>query len=217
MAFRTSRLACCAWVIALCWGVDASAQVVRCTDSATGKVTYTDGTCAPGTAAREVEGRKTPEEILKEREQAAQALEQKQQRLRAEADAAELDRRREAEQRAQRAAASPGGDYAQSAQCARARRNLDAVAREVGRDPDLSGRLDAAQRQMNLDCLGPSGYVEVEKARAAAAAANPPTTTVIIPPRHRPPPAPPPATPPKKFVQCNVFRCYDSQGNSYPR
>jgi len=27
----------------------------------------------------------------------------------------------------------------------------------------------------------------------------------------------PPAPTPKKFTQCNVFRCYDAQGNSYPR
>ncbi|PTT38593.1 DUF4124 domain-containing protein, partial [Acidovorax sp. HMWF018] len=33
----------------------------------------------------------------------------------------------------------------------------------------------------------------------------------------RPTPVQPPAPTPKKFTQCNVFRCYDAQGNSYPR
>jgi len=42
---------------------------------------------------------------------------------------------------------------------------------------------------------------------------------VVVPPRHpvRPTPQPTPAPEPKKFTQCNVFRCYDSQGNVYPR
>ena len=62
---------CVAWI-----GTAAQAQVVRCTDPATGKVTYTDGKCAGGTTAREVEARKTPEEIQREREQAAEALDQ---------------------------------------------------------------------------------------------------------------------------------------------
>lgn len=64
---------CVAWI-----GTAAQAQVVRCTDPATGKVTYTDGKCAGGTTAREVEARKTPEEIQREREQAAEALALKQ-------------------------------------------------------------------------------------------------------------------------------------------
>ena len=71
---------------ALC--LPAQAQVVRCTDARTGAVVYTDGGCASGTAAREVEPRKTEEEIRQERIQAAEALERKQQRLDAEATAA---------------------------------------------------------------------------------------------------------------------------------
>mgnify|MGYP003596957738 CR=1 FL=1 len=74
----------------------AQAQVIRCTDAATGKVTYTDGKCASGATEREVEARKTPQEIQQEREEAAEALARKQQRLQAEATAAEAESRRNA-------------------------------------------------------------------------------------------------------------------------
>ena len=75
---------------------------------------------------------------------------------------------------------------------------------------------------MDLDCLGPEGYAEVEKARAArptTVQTTPAPVVVVVPPRHpvRPTPQPTPAPEPKKFTQCNVFRCYDSQGNVYPR
>ncbi|WP_347336250.1 hypothetical protein [Acidovorax sp. GW101-3H11] len=48
---------------------------------------------------------------------------------------------------------------------------------------------------------------------------TPAPVVVVVPPRHpvRPTPQPTPAPEPKKFTQCNVFRCYDSQGNVYPR
>ncbi len=199
--------------------VSAQAQVVRCTDAATGKVTYTDGTCASGTAVREVEARKTPQEIQQEREEAAEALARKQQRLQAEATAAETESRRNA-QRDQTAPAKTT-DYARSPECARSRRNLDVVLSSVtGGGYEQSLRVEAAQRQVDLDCLGPQGYAEVEKSRPRSSSTT--TPVVVVPPPYYPvrptpvqPPAPTPA--PKKFTQCNVFRCYDAQGNSYPR
>ena len=205
---------CVAWI-----GTAAQAQVVRCTDPATGKVTYTDGKCAGGTTAREVEARKTPEEIQREREQAAEALALKQKRLEAENKAAET----EALRNGQRDSARPATpDYARSPECARSRRNLDVVLSSSGGSYEQSQRVEAAQRQMDLDCLGPAGYAEVEKARAARPTTvntTPAPVVVVVPPRHpvRPTPQPAPAPEPKKFTQCNVFRCYDSQGNVYPR
>ena len=79
--------------------------------------------------------------------------------------------------------------------------------------------MEAAQRQVDLDCLGPQGYAEVEKSRPRS---NTTAPVVVVPPPYYPvrptPVQPPPPTPaPKKFTQCNVFRCYDAQGNSYPR
>ena len=201
--------------------LSAQAQVVRCTDARTGKVTYTDGSCASGTTAHEVEARKTPAELQQEREQAAEALERKQHRLEAEATAAEQDARRAAEQdrarAARTAAAAPQPqDYARSPECARSRRNLDLVASGLSRSThEQELRLEAAQRQVDMDCLGPQGYAEVEKARALRQ--ETPPSVVVVPPRHPVYTRPAPPPPPRRITQCNVFRCYDSQGNSYPR
>lgn len=206
---------CVAWIGA------AQAQVVRCTDPATGNVTYTDGKCAGGATAREVEARKTPEEIQREREQASEALALKQKRLEAENKAAETEALRSAQR--DRTPAARSQDYARSAECARSRRNLDVVLSSGNSGTyEQTQRAEAAQRQMDLDCLGPEGYAEVEKARAArptTVQTTPAPVVVVVPPRHpvRPTPQPTPAPEPKKFTQCNVFRCYDSQGNVYPR
>lgn len=205
------------------WSASAHAQVVRCTDARTGQVTYTDGTCAGGSSVREVEPRKTPQEIQLERELAAEALERKQQRLQAESAAADATAQRNAERdrarAAQAAAAAPQPqDYARSPECARSRRNLDIVANGITRSTyEQELRLDAAQRQVDLDCLGPQGYAEVEKARA-----NQPRVVVVPPVRHRstfPEPFPPVGKPQPAphLTHCGDFRCTDNLGNTYPR
>lgn len=192
----------------------AQAQVLRCTDAGTGRVTYTDGRCAGAAKAQEVLPRKTAEDIEREREQLAEALARKQQRLEADAIAAQTEALREAQRERTQAAPRPQ-DPARSAECARSRRRLDALL--SGSDAALyeqSLRIDAAQKQVDLDCLGPAAYAELEKARSARSVATPP---LFIAPPYRPiRPTPAPAPAPRKFTQCNVFRCYDSQGNSYP-
>lgn len=210
-------------IVGMCVVVAAGfvqAQVLRCTDARTGKVTYTDGNCASGATTQEVEARKTPEEIQRERELAAEALQRKQQRQQAELDAAEAQERRAERQeraRAARAAQQPR-DYAQSPECARSRRNLELLAAgSYTSTYEQELQLDAAQRQVDLDCLGPQGYAEVEKARA-----HQPRVVVVPPSRHRPlypdpfPRTGPPPVPPH-LVQCGDFRCTDSQGKTYPR
>ncbi|MES2610557.1 MAG: DUF4124 domain-containing protein [Pseudomonadota bacterium] len=208
----------------LCLG--AQAQVIRCTDARTGKVTYTDGICSSGEAAREVEPRRTPEEILLDRQLSAEALDRKQQRLQAENEAAQADAQRAADLQRARAANAPlPQDYARSPECARSRRAYDLLAGESPRSTqEHAQRLEAAQRQMDLDCLGPQGYAEIERARAAQ------PRVVVVPPRYGPGyPAPyPPAVfpqpfptvprpPPPRLTQCSDYRCTDNQGNTYPR
>ena len=195
----------------------AHGQVVRCTDARTGVVSYTDGDCPSGSKAREVLARQTPKEVEQERAQAAQALEHKQQRLQAEAAAARLDAEQSAQRQREAAAYAAATrtrpqDYARSPECARARRNLDMAASSTA--PSAYGQeapLQAAQRQMELDCLGPEAYAEIEKSRPAA-------PVILLPPQrpHWTRPMPPPPPPPR-FTHCNVFRCYDSQGRSYTR
>lgn len=208
------------WVTATFLTLAAHGQVVRCTDARTAAIVYTDGNCPAGSKALEVQARKTHEEVEQERSQAAEALERKQQRLQAETAAARL----EAEQGAQRQreaairaaahrARSP--DYARSPECARARRNLDiAASSTTSYAYGQEAPLQVAQRQMELDCLGPEAYAEIEKHRPAATA---PAVVLLPPPRpHWTRPLPPPAPPPR-FTHCNVFRCYDQQGRSYTR
>ncbi|AVP57355.1 DUF4124 domain-containing protein [Pulveribacter suum] len=207
----------CALLLAMaaCLAGPAAAQVVRCTDPATGKTTYTDGECRRGEAAREVEGRKTAEEREQEREQAAEALARKHERQQHEA----LLRPPPAAP-APRTAAAP--DPASSAACLQARQHLQQELAASGRGMyDEQQRLDAARRQADLACLTPAEFARADSERSRAQAAAPayyPSPVVIVPARpHRPPPVHPPVAPPREITQCNVFRCYDRQGNIYPR
>lgn len=208
------------WV--LCTGLlaaSAQAQVVRCQDPRTGQVTYTDGECSGGDKAREVQARKSAEELAQERAQAAEALERKQQRLelektRQEAETARLQAQRQRELLERPPAPRP--NYAQSPQCQASRRQWQTLNEAQTREPMvLQPGLEAAQRQMDLDCLGPEGYAEVEKARAGRQMQAP--SVVVVPPRYPVYTRPAPPPPPRRITHCNVFRCYDSQGNSYPR
>ncbi len=198
------------------------AQVLRCTDPATGQVTYTDGSCGRGATAREVEPRKTPEEIAQEREQARAALEAQRQRQQADALAAQQQALREAQEARTRAGREVSTDPARSPECARSRRQLDRVAAEPGQGSyDAQARLSTAQRQMELDCLGSSGYAQAERSRGNGGATYGTQDAYVPPvgvvPRH--PVVVQPAVPVPKppGTQCNVFRCYDGNGNIYPR
>lgn len=51
----------------------SSAQVLRCTDPRSGQVSYTDGECPQGSAAREIAPKRSAEDLERERSQAAQA------------------------------------------------------------------------------------------------------------------------------------------------
>ena len=235
---RTARVLLCmagaAWA-ALAAPEQAHAQVLRCTDGRTGAVSYTDGTCRAGSKVQEVEPRRSNEDIERDRAQAAEALERKQQRLQNDLAAARLEAERNAQraqqQQQQRAAQA---DPARSPECASARRQLEAVSVRPGSGAD-DPRLQAAQQQMELVCLGAARYAELQRDRAASqpgVVVAPQTYPAypgyssyptypgypghpVRPPHIRPPhPAPPP---PPRFTQCNVFRCYDAQGRSYSR
>lgn len=201
-----------AMAIAACCALPAAAQVMRCTDPATGKVTYTDGDCGRGEAAREVEARKSPQEIEQEREQAAKALERKHERQQMEAR-----QRRETQQAERSARPAAGSDPARSMECQRARKSLQDVLATMGQGMyDEQARLDAAQRQADLACLSHAEYARAERSRGYRSVPSyygPPM--VVVPPR---PAAPAPAPAPRREItHCNVFRCYDAQGNTYPR
>ncbi len=205
------RPSLCLLALALWCAGTASAQVLRCTNARTGEVTYTDGSCAPGSQTREIEARKTPEELRTEREQAAEALARKEQRLQREA--AEQERADRADARAlaeRRANARLRPDYAHSAACLESRRQLNQqLALHGGNNVGEQLRLQALQRQVDLDCLGPERYAEIERLRPPA-----PAPVVVAPPYWQPPYRP---LPPPRITNCNVFRCYDERGGVHPR
>lgn len=204
-----------------CAALQAQAQVIRCTDLATGKVTYTDGACESRESACEVEARKSEQALARERAEAAQAQQRLRERLAATAEAERLREEREERElrRAQRQGAQ--ADPARSPACAQARAVLQDVAAADARIPDASSaRLDAAQREMELACLGPEGYAQAEAARAQR-----PQVVVVQPPLwhgpHRPPRPHPPAPAPRPggpyIKECSAFTCTDSNGKRYPR
>ena len=203
-----SRLAAAALALAaaLCGSMPAAAQVVRCTDPSTGAITYTDGPCRRGEAAREVAPAKTPEEIAQERAQAEQAQAARRARL-----------QQEAEQRRD-AAAVPlpppiprPADPAQSSACQRARQALKEATDALGGGlHDEQARLDAAQQRADLACLTPAEQARAAARRASARLPEYAPPAIVLPPR------PTPRPPRREISHCNVFRCYDKQGNSYP-
>jgi hypothetical protein len=202
-----------AWGLALAalclCAAGAHGQVLRCTDARTGAITYTDGSCDNGRQAELVLPARSPEAIAREREEAAQAIGRKEQRLREEAATAALNP----------APAAPPAPVAatESARCAQSRRQLQQLLSR----PDSSSRsygeqLAAARQQMELDCLGAQAYGELEQARLQSAPSSAPV--IVVPPLRPPRPLPPPVQPPRpQITHCNVFRCYDRNGNIYPR
>ena len=113
----------------------------------------------------------------------------------------------EAERQAQRqreqaiaaaATQTPTQAYARSPECARSRRSFDLAASSTSSTRyGQNTRLQAAQRQMELDCLGPEGYAALERSRPAPQ----PQPIVVYPPQrwqpypHRPRPPRPPRPP----------------------
>jgi hypothetical protein len=194
--------------LCLC-AASAHGQVLRCTDARTGAITYTDGSCDNGRQAELVLPARSPEAIAREREEAAQAIARKEQRLREEAATAALNP----------APAPPPAPAAatESARCAQSRQQLQKLLNRPGSaSPSYGEQLAAARQQMELDCLGAQAYGELEQARSQSAQSSPP---VIVVPALRPPrPLPPQVQPPRpQITHCNVFRCYDRNGNIYPR
>lgn len=191
----------------------AGAQVVRCTDPATGKVTYTDGECGQGQNRREVVPRQTPEEIQLQYEQAQAAL-------RLQREQQQKEREAQVQREAAVAAARPAVpaaevnafDPAQSVQCAQAKAALQGA---LSLDPgyyDTNARIAAAQENVDIACLTPAEYASLQKRLANrsvhAAPAYPPAVIVVPPirphrPQHRT------ERPRKPAPPCQTLRCPD--------
>ncbi len=89
-------------------------------------------------------------------------------------------------------------------------KNLELISNGFsGRTYDQEMQLEAAQRQMDLDCLGPQGYARAgARPRHAAAHRRGPATAAAY--------APP--VPQKPYLtHCGNFHCVDNTGARYPR
>ncbi|WP_226858574.1 DUF4124 domain-containing protein [Diaphorobacter aerolatus] len=195
---RSLRLGC---LLSLCmlaagFASPASAQVIRCTDPATGKVSYTDGKCASGTSAQEIEARKSPDEIKAEREQAALARDRMRERQQQDAkqrqqSAVEQRREQEGRNQTQQAASNNPAD---SQACAQARRHLSEVQSTLGQGMyDEPQRLSEAQRGAEQACLTPDEWVRTQRDAQYNNNANNnyyPSYPYVVRPPHvvRPPP-----------------------------
>lgn len=147
----TSLLLCCA---------AAHAQVVKCTDSRTGKVTYSDSGCTGGTVGRQVLAKKTAEELEYERAQAEVARQRY---------AAPVTSSQGQQAGSMRQEQAPQRDYASTFECRQAQRNIDIARGSVtASQSEKLTNVAAAQRKADLACLGPTGYREAEAARAEA-------------------------------------------------
>ena len=192
---------CATWALAALLCAPTHAQVLRCQDPATGQMSYTDGACPKGQGRTEIAPARSAQDIANEQEHARAAREHWQaEQLRQKQLAPAIPEPTPAERRSQA--------------CQAAQNELQALSHREAGNP---AALDAAQRHMEMQCLGPEGYAALERSRANALA--PGETTVVLPPHHlRPPPQPRPPRPsePIQRLNCNVFRCFDQHGNAMP-
>lgn len=188
-----------------CWAPLASqAQVLRCTDAQTGKTTYTDGTCPAGSQEREILPRPSPEEQAREAQRAALAHARERQQ------ASINQARREREQ--------------QAAEQARAQRlqQAEQAHQQAQQQAEMRAQIEAeVQSQLQTQTQRqryPYPPWQAPPPPRPWHPSHPAHGPQIRPPQHgqRPPP-PPAASPPPAPHRCNVFRCYDKQGNSWPR
>lgn len=130
-----------------CAAAPAAAQVNRCTDAA-GKTLYSDAPCVAGQSGALVEGRKSREEILEERLQAAQANERKYRQ-----QAAERAQQQSTAASTPAAAPSAPADKSASYECRQAQQDHETVSSiRSGSDDERRNRINASAIKLNLAC-----------------------------------------------------------------
>ena len=182
----------------------AQAQVVRCTDARTGAVVYTDGGCASGTAAREVEPRKTGKRSARSASRRPRPWSANSNawtpRPRPPASRPNAMRCAHGPHRPTPVRPHPG--------CVRSRRLVQEAADAQAREPwctTRAWRLPSAR--WTWTAWAPRA-AELEKARAQR-------PQVVVVPLGRPVHTAPPQRP--KLTHCTDFTCFDTQGKAYPR
>lgn len=128
--------------------VAAQAQVIRCINPKTGQVTYSDQRCDNSQSSSLVERRKSHEEIMSERLQAAEANEQKyRNRL------AEMEVQQQARQQAPVVAQQPPPDKSTSYECRLAQKNHETTSNIMtGTSEQRRNRINASTIKVNAAC-----------------------------------------------------------------
>ena len=133
----------------------AQAQVYRCEDSK-GKVSYSDAPCTKGQDAGLIERKKTDAEISRERQDAAQANQQRLAKENSELKRREQEQEialKEQQAAATAAAAASTVNLANTPACARARKDMDWIQHIHSlSDEQRRARMNSAITQVNAAC-----------------------------------------------------------------
>ena len=183
----------------------------------------------------------SPQEAAQQRARTEAALQEKQQRLAAQAlEAQKQTEAAKAAQAASRPHTPTTAQYAASAECLKAKSQLQALERDASTRSTQTflDASNAAQRQVELACLGPDRYAELEIARATQPRIVSPSSSVTVQPwpyvqpgygyvapyghGYVQPVAPvfpsiAPSAPPLRLTQCTDYHCTDNLGQKYPK
>lgn len=138
------------------------AQVYRCPDPVTGKLTYSDAACASGGV--QLERKRSQAEIEYDRQRAASAYQRFQAEQRRDAER-ELNAQRRTYQQPQQATSQAG----RSMECTRAKGELEiAASRLTGSKESRDTAIAAANRKVDLECFGGADAANIRAAEAGA-------------------------------------------------
>lgn len=175
-------------VMAVTLMVSAQAQVLKCTNSKTGKVTYSNLECDAGYSSRLIEGRKSNEEIMAEQVRGAEANERNRRNRLAQMEA------QRPEQQAPRPDQHEGADKSSSYECRQAQREHETVSSIVtGTSESRRSRINASTVKVNAAC-----GMTTEMMQAPVRSINNQRNPTV-------------------FTHCNAGFCYDNLGGVYHR
>ncbi len=180
-----------------------AAQIHRCQDAA-GKFAYSDRPCESGQSGQLIERQKTPEQILEERLQAAEANERKYRAQSVERERLTLEKQKNPAPIVVNLPAPQ--NLATSRGCKEATKNLEFVG-SLPSGKEKYMRYQAALKRVDVSCgtktkkeqAPPEGFTKEEQ--------EPPEGFV--------PPSAARPTPPSVMTHCNSGFCYDNQGGVY--
>lgn len=175
----------------------SSAQVTKCVDQKTGRVTYVDTQCSDRGAGTLLERQQTPQEIQAERLQALQASEKEYLDQVRRADTKFQERR--VAQPAAFAQQLPSSDKSTSFECKKAQKDWETVsAIRSGAAEYRRNRINAEILKVNAECGTQTALMQA------------PATVKINNYSGNPPK-------PTTFTNCNEGFCYDNLGGTYAR